>query len=249
MIDEDMLACRDFRLRLMEHLDPPYQSYAGIDWGEGEHAFTVIWIQARDDKGRWVLMYLHKFDDRDPMKQVEVISRLIPLFNVKQAVADVGYGAVQVSELQKKFGSRVMGCQYVRRPELPLEPTHIDDGGQRIAQAIVNADRSFWIETAIQIIKQRDQAGNRVPGLVLLWKDRAEIEWIIDHFTCIEMEEQEMVGGKKYHHYTHSEGQPDDAFQTFVYALIADAIGRIRPELVVTDLFTPLGEEEEDDDE
>jgi hypothetical protein len=105
LIDEDMLACRDFRLRLMEHLDPPYQSYAGIDWGGGKHAFTVIWIQARDDKGRWVLIHLHKFDERDPMKQVEVISRLIPLFNVKQAIADIGYGAVQVSELQKKFGS------------------------------------------------------------------------------------------------------------------------------------------------
>jgi hypothetical protein len=46
---------------------------------------------------------------------------------------------------------------------------------------------------------------------------------MIDHFTCIEMEEQEMVGGKKYHHYKHPQGEPDDALHAFIYALIADA--------------------------
>lgn len=32
-------------------------------------------------------------------KQVEIIGSLINQFNVKQAVADIGYGAVQVLEL------------------------------------------------------------------------------------------------------------------------------------------------------
>jgi len=49
---------------------------------------------------------------------VEIIDNLISQFNVKQAVADIGYGAVQVSELQEMFAGRVLGCQYVRRPEL-----------------------------------------------------------------------------------------------------------------------------------
>jgi hypothetical protein len=39
------------------------------------------------------------------------------------------------------------------------------------------------------------------------------------------MEEQNMVGGKKYHHYTHPKSEPDDAMHAFIYALIADAIG------------------------
>jgi hypothetical protein len=240
LILEDLLACQDLRLGLMESLEAPYVSYAGIDWGGGDHAFTVIWIMARDDKDRWRLIYLRKFDERDPMKQVEIIGNLIPLFNVKQAVADIGYGAVQVSELQKKFGSRVMGCQYVRRPELPLEKKARDEFGNKIAQAIVNADRSFWIETAIQIIKRKDPSGAVNPQLVLPWKDQADVEWMIDHFTCIEMEEQEMVGGKKYHHYKHPQGEPDDALHAFIYALIAEEIGRL-PEnqpLAIMDLFT-----------
>jgi hypothetical protein len=92
----------------------------GVDWGGGEHAFTVVWIMAQDDEGRWRLIYVRRFDERDPMKQVAVIANLITLFNVKQAVADIGYGAVQVSQLQKKFADRVLGCQYTRRPEIPL---------------------------------------------------------------------------------------------------------------------------------
>lgn len=237
LIDDDLLACRDFQLELRSSLESPYVSYMGVDWGGGEHAFTVVWIQARDDKGRWRLIYLHKFDERDPMKQVAKIANLIPLFNVKQAVADIGYGAVQVSELQKKFGARVMGCQYVRRPELPLEKKEKDEFGKKISQGIVNADRSFWIETAIQIIKRRDPDGTVNPQLVIPWKDQAQVEWLVDHFTCIEMEEVEMVGGKRYHNYTHPEGEPDDALHTFCYAIIADAIGRISPTLTVQDLF------------
>jgi hypothetical protein len=50
-----------------------------------------------------------------------MIGNLINQYNVKQAVADIGYGAVQVSELQKMFAGRVLGCQYIRRPELSLE--------------------------------------------------------------------------------------------------------------------------------
>jgi hypothetical protein len=51
------------------------------------------------------------------------------------------------------------------------------------------------------------------------------------------MEEQETVSGKKYHHYTHAEGQPDDALHAFIYAPIAHEYDRMSPPLVVQDLF------------
>jgi hypothetical protein len=47
------------------------------------------------------------------------------------------------------------------------------------------------------------------------------------------MEEQEMAGRKKYNHYTHSEGEPDDKLHAFIYALIAHAIERMSSPLVV----------------
>jgi hypothetical protein len=238
LLSEDLLACRDLQFALMDHLDPPYVSYAGIDWGGGQHAFTVVWIMAKDDKDRWRLIYIRKFDERDPMKQVQIIGNLIPLFNVKQAVADIGYGAVQVSELQKKFADRALGCQYTRRPEIPLERRTSDEYGKRVAQMLLLADRSFWIETAIELIKHKDPTGAVNPLLVLPWKEPLDVEWIIEQFTCIEMEEQETVSGKKYHHCTHPEGEPDDALHAFIYALIADAYGRMAPPLVIQDLFS-----------
>jgi hypothetical protein len=123
--------------------------------------------------------------------------------DVKRAVADIGYGVIQVSELQNKFAEGVLGCQYARSPEIPLERRTMDEYGKRIAQAIVAAERSFWIETAINAIKRKDSTRVVNPQLVLPWKESLRVEWIVDHFTCTEMEEQEMVGGKKYHHYTY----------------------------------------------
>jgi hypothetical protein len=51
------------------------------------------------------------------------------------------------------------------------------------------------------------------------------------------MEEQETVSGKRYDHYTHPEGEPDDALHAFASALIADAIGRMNPPAVIRHLF------------
>jgi hypothetical protein len=45
------------------------------------------------------------------------------------------------------------------------------------------------------------------------------------------------VSGKKYHHRMHSEGEHDDALHEFIYSLIADAVGKMAPRLVVQDLF------------
>jgi hypothetical protein len=51
------------------------------------------------------------------------------------------------------------------------------------------------------------------------------------------MEEQETVSGKKYHHYTHPEGEPDDALHACIYSLIAESLERIDRPLAVHDLF------------
>jgi len=237
LLPQDLMNCRDFEATMFPHLRLPYVSYAGIDWGGGEFTFTVIWIMALDELDRWRLIYVHKFDERDPMKQVAIIGNLLNLFNVKQAVADIGYGAVQVSELQKRFASTVLGCQYVRRPELPLEMKYQDVVGEKIAQMLLLADRSFWIETALDVIKRTGPDGKPTPRLVLPWQKPEEVEWVIDHFCAIEMEEQETIAGKKYHHYTHPEGRPDDAFHAFVYALIAYHSRKMRPEFGIVDLF------------
>jgi hypothetical protein len=104
---------------------------------------------------------------------------------------------------------------------------------------IVQADRSIWIEKGIQTIKRLDPTGKVNPQLVLPWNENAsrELEWIIDHFVALEMEEQVMVSGKQYHHYTHPEGEPDDAYHAYIYSLIAYALGKMSPRAIIRDLF------------
>lgn len=215
---------RDFSSSLLESYGPPEFSYAGIDWGGGIFAFTIIWIMAKDKEGRWRLLYIHKFDEKDPMRQVEIIGNLLDAFTVRLAVADIGYGQVQVSELQKKFGNRLWACRYVENPQVNLRKIDKDDRGDRISQLICNADRSFWIDKAIDVIKHRDAKNAPDPLLKIPWTDQLKVEWLIDHFTCIEREDVETVGGKRYYRYVHNPGEPDDALHTFVYSLIAEAL-------------------------
>jgi len=54
------------------------------------------------------------------------------------------------------------------------------------------------------------------------------------------MEEQESITGRRYHHCKHPEGEPDDALHAFIYALIAEEVGRL-PEnqpLAIMDLYS-----------
>jgi hypothetical protein len=237
LLPEDIRRCYNRDLSLFEKLDPPYQSFAGIDWGGGVNAFTVIWIMTLDDRDRWRLIYVRKFSRDDPLKQVEIIGNMFDIFRVRRCVADIGYGSVQVEELQKKFEDCVIGCQYVRDPEIPLRKMAKEEFGKRIASLMVQADRSYFIEKAIHIIKWKASNGNYVPKLVIPYAEPMEVEWLMDHFCCIEMEEQQTSSGRKYHRYVHPEGESDDALHAFVYALIAEADDRMTPELVIQTLF------------
>ena len=220
LLPEDMLRCRAFELPMASRLNPPYVSYMGVDWGGGVGR-SVAWIHSMDELDRWRLLYVYRFEETDLLKQAEVVSNLIPLFNVKQCVADLGYGAVQVSELQKKHASTVLGCRYVQRPEKPLERVQEEKFGERIVQLHVQADRSFYIEEAIGLIKFIGQENKPFPRLQLPWQDPAKIEWIVDQFTCVEREATQMPSGRQYFRYVHPEGTEDHALHAFVYALIA----------------------------
>lgn len=108
------------------------------------------------------------------------------------------------------FAGCVLGCQHILRPELLLERKITDEYGNKIAQLHLLVDRSYWIESAIGLIKFKNKTGETWPRLVIPYAYPANVEWIIGHFTAIEMEEQETVNGKRYHHFTHPEGEADD---------------------------------------
>jgi hypothetical protein len=233
LLPSDMKMCFRSRLVLFGSLEPPLFSFAGIDWGSGVSSFTVMWIMSKDDLGRWQLIHIRKFPQGDPLEQVRTIGRMLEAFNVKRCVADIGYGAVQVSELQKKYGDRVLGCQYVRQPEKDIQKVEQNLYGKRKGKMMIQADRSFMIEQAIHKIKYKLPNGKVKPRLIIPYADPVDVEWIVDHFCCIEMEETETVSGKQYHTYTHPEGEVDDALHAFIYALLAHEYDTMTPKLVI----------------
>jgi len=118
-----------------------------------------------------------------------------------------------------------------------LERKDREEFGERIVQFHVLADRSFYIEKAISLIKLVDAKGNRFPMLQLPWAEPARIEWIIDQFTCLEREQAELQSGRQYFRYLHPEGTEDHAFHAFVYALIAYDATKMYGEFSMGPLF------------
>lgn len=89
--------------------------FAGIDWGTGENAYTVICLGTYVDS-KFRIFYIHRFEgeDIDPPRQLERIGELMDFFNVRIAGCDYGGGYDRNDALVRRFGpQRVQKFQYL----------------------------------------------------------------------------------------------------------------------------------------
>ena len=91
----------------------------GVDEGGGITGFSVVWTLEKDIV-MWRTPYIHKFAERDLMKQAQIIGNLILQFNATKCITDIRYEAAQIGYLQSRFANRVIACQYTQAPETPL---------------------------------------------------------------------------------------------------------------------------------
>jgi hypothetical protein len=119
-----------------------------------------------------------------------------------------------------------------RVPENPLEHwlNRLDPDSRKVCRSHFNRFMR-WLH------KQKGWESITSRELIIHQLEAEDAYEIVDHFTCIEMEEQETVSGKRYHHYAHPEGSPDDALHAFIYALIAESVEGMTYPLVIQDLF------------
>jgi len=97
--------------------------YAGIDWGTGEHTYTVIVLATYVDM-KFRVFYAHRFvgEDVDPPVQLEKICELIRYFNVRVVGTDYGGGFDRNDHLIRQFGpKRIWKYQYVARAQKKVE--------------------------------------------------------------------------------------------------------------------------------
>lgn len=200
-----------------EEVDHTMPVYMGIDWGGGTQAFTVPWIwQLTGEKApRFQLLYTTKITERSTEKQADMMINLIDKYDPKRVVIDEGGGTRQVEKLSKQFGDRVIKCHFRQKPGDPFEKI---SGENR-----VNVDRTWMIECIIDLIQRPEEFKDfphPIPRIQIPARNLEDVEWIMDHFTCIEAESVD-TGTGTYTKYDHPEETNDDALMACGYALMA----------------------------
>lgn len=200
-----------------EEVDHSLPVYMGVDWGGGTSAYTVPWIWQLTSKTapRFQLLYVSKITERSTETQADMIANLIDKYKPDRVVIDEGGGARQVEKLSKRYAEGVIKCHFLHRPGDPFEKV---SGENR-----VNVDRTWGIESIIDLIQRPEQLPdfpNPVPRIHIPGRKLEDVEWLIDHFTCIEAESVD-TGTGTFTKYTHPEETNDDALMAALYALMA----------------------------
>lgn len=202
--------------------------YMGVDWGTGAHSYTVPWIwQCMDEKiPRYELVHTCLITETSTEKQADAIAKLIEDYDIERIVVDEAGGTRQVQKLADQFADKIMTCRYVQRPQKPLEP---DRANSRIL-----VDRTWVMDTIIDLIKRPYTTSSyTIPRIVIPHKTPKHVDWLVDHFICIEAESMTLAGGNQYTRYTHPQGSNDDALHACIYAYLASKVRPIKPVFMV----------------
>jgi hypothetical protein len=208
---------RNLAITEEDKVNETWPIFMGIDLGGGTSAHTVAWIWQLVKKSapRFKVLNVVKIDDPSTEKQADKIANLIHKYKVYRVVSDAGGGIRQVEKLSERYKQRFFRCHYRYDANNPYE---VIDSEMR-----VNVDRTWIIETIIDLIKRPEDHPDYpmgVPRIQVPYKDQEKIEWIIDHFTCIEAETAEN-NGRQYVKYAHGAETNDDALHAAGYAYIA----------------------------
>jgi len=206
---DTVMACCDRDLERVGHVTPPTETFMGIDWGS-ETSVVII-----DNDG--TMLNAVKIDTRSE-DEVAVINRLILRYNCVQVIADLGYGARQIKELQEEFGDRVRSCYYASRPKTPFEYSKRDS--KRNLIHMVTVDRTTYMEEMMDRFERHEV---RIP-----WKTD-ELQWVIDECCALnstrEHDESTTRGLSSTPRTRYGRDDDDHAFHALLYAFLAQSIG------------------------
>jgi hypothetical protein len=201
----------NFQMWQKGKIDTP--TFAGIDWGGGNSAFTVIKIIALNPiTDQLELVFAERFQERHIPTLIEKITNIFTEFNVQGAVCDIGFGAMQVQTLQDTFGNMVQGCFYVVGTREPETIKENEDS------TLLTVDRSYQLFKTIDLFKEKK--------IRLPYADPSKLDWSFPHYTCIESEPiQPTTGRSGYIRITHPSGTNDDGLHALNYARLAYEMG------------------------
>jgi hypothetical protein len=96
----------------------------GLDWGTGEHSYTVITLATYMSGNKFRVFFIHRCVGKEvePPVQLELICKLATDFNVAMIGSDYGGGFDRNDHLMRKFGqTRLQKFQYMARCKKKVE--------------------------------------------------------------------------------------------------------------------------------
>ncbi len=189
--------------------------FAGIDWGTGEHTYTVITLGTYINM-KFRIFYIHRFEGEevDPIPQTEEIIRLCNHFNVCFIGSDYGGGFDRNDALVRAFGpNRVHKFQYMARAKKKVE---MDQKLRRwkvhrteVMSDIFNAIKRGNVFEFPRWEEMRDKYGQDMLNIYS------------------EYNKQLMMV-----QYNHGLDRPDDTFHSLLYCFLASMIKQPRPDVI-----------------
>lgn len=194
--------------------------FAGIDWGTGEHSYTVIVLATYIDmKFRFFFMHRFEGEEIDPTMQIERIIELIDFFNVAIISCDYGGGYDRNHLLTRRFGPmRVHKWQYVTKPKYKVK---------------YDPKLGRWMCGRTEVMSDVFNTIKRANQVELPNWDEIETPYAQDMLAIY----SEMNNMLRQIQYRHAVDKPDDTFHAMTLCLLGSMLKKRR-----RDIFAPSRE-------
>jgi len=206
-MDPDMLK----KYRALAHGHP---IYAGLDWGTGEHSFTVL-VLGMYVGTKFRVFYAHRFEgeETDPVVQLNIIVQMLKDFNVRVIGADYGGGFHSNDRLVREFGTqRVHKYQYMAKTKKKVN---------------WNPNYKRWMVHRTEVMSDVFNAIKRNQIEFPRWEEWREP--FAQDMLNIFSEYNETL---RMIQYSHGPDKPDDTFHAVLYCLLASMIMQPRPDII-----------------
>lgn len=201
-------------LEALRNLSYGRDVFAGIDWGTGEHSYTVLTLGMYVNS-KFRIFYVHRFvgEDTDPEVQLTKIIQMLRYFNVVIIGVDYGGGHYPNDRLVRTFGQeRVQKYQYVAKSKRKVH---------------WNPNYRRWMTNRTDVMSDIFNAIKRKQVELPRWEEFKQP--YAQDLMNIYSEYNESL---RMIQYRHSPDKPDDTFHSIVYCMLASMIKHPRPDII-----------------
>jgi len=199
--------------KMLNYVEPPNETTIGIDWG-ASHTYAIVMREIIDGRYIYNVVAAGKIHP-DKENEMHAINNLIDKYNASKVMCDFGYGAMQIRELRKIWGSKIISVLYSKRPTDPFTFKKRNASGDKIYMAQV--DKTTMCDELVAKI-------NRKMITIPYGVDEDRTEWVFDELTNIrntkdeDFEDARASYGKSM--YRYGRAGDDHFFHALNYAIM-----------------------------